>query len=90
LLKIDRQFDLHALPRRLEILPRYARPLFLRLALKIEITETFKAKRRAYVDEGFDPERIEDPLYVFDGRREAFVVLDTERYAAIGNRTMSF
>jgi fatty-acyl-CoA synthase len=90
LLKIDRQFDLHALRRRLEILPRYARPLFLRLALKIEITETFKAKRRAYVDEGFDPERIEDPLYVFDGRREAFVVLDTERYAAIRNRTIGF
>ena len=90
LLKIDRQFDLHALPGRLEILPRYARPLFLRLALKIEITETFKAKRRAYVDEGFDPERIEDPLYVFDGQRQAFILLDTERYAAIGNRTMSF
>ena len=90
LLKIDRQFDLHALSGRLEILPRYARPLFLRLALKIEITETFKAKRRAYVDEGFDPERIEDPLYVFDGQRQAFILLDTERYAAIGNRTMSF
>jgi fatty-acyl-CoA synthase len=90
LLKIDRQFDLHALSGRLEILPKYARPLFLRLALKIEITETFKAKRRAYVDEGFDPERIEDPLYVFDGQRQAFILLDTERYAAIGNRTMSF
>jgi fatty-acyl-CoA synthase len=90
LLKIDQRFDLEALPTRLEILPRYARPLFLRLAHKIEITETFKAKRRAYVDEGFDPERIEDPLYVFDGQRQAFVVLDTERYAAIQNRAMSF
>ena len=90
LLKIDRLFDLDALPGRLEILPRFARPLFLRLALKIEITETFKAKRRAYVDEGFDPKRIGDPLYVFDGQRQAFVVLDTERYASIGNRTMSF
>jgi fatty-acyl-CoA synthase len=90
LLKIDRQFDLNALPGRLEILPRYARPLFLRLALKIEITETFKAKRRAYVDQGFDPERIADPLYVFDGHRQAFVVLDAERYAAIRNRTISF
>jgi fatty-acyl-CoA synthase len=90
LLKVDRQFDLDALPTLLEILPRYARPLFLRLALKIEITETFKPKRRAYVDEGFDPERIEDALYVFDGHRQAFVVLDTERYATIGNGAMSF
>jgi fatty-acyl-CoA synthase len=90
LLKIDRQFDLDALPARLEILPRYARPLFLRLAHEIEITETFKAKRRAYVDEGFDPDRIEDPLYVFDGQRQAFIVLDREHYAAIQNRAISF
>jgi fatty-acyl-CoA synthase len=32
LLKIDGQFDLDTLVRRLETLPRYARPLFLRLA----------------------------------------------------------
>ena len=90
LLRIDRLFDLDALPGRLNILPKYARPLFLRIAAKIEITETFKTKRRAYVNEGFDPERIEDPLYMFDGQRQAFVVLDTERYAAIRNRTISF
>jgi fatty-acyl-CoA synthase len=89
LLTIDRSFDLDALPERLKILPKYARPLFLRLASKVEITETFKAKRRAYVDEGFDPERIEDPLYLFDSQRQTFVVLDTERYAAIKNRTTS-
>ena len=90
LLKIGGPFDLDALPGRLEVLPRYARPLFLRLAIEIEITETFKAKRRAYVDEGFDPDRIADPLYVFDGQRQRFVVLDTKRYAAIRNRTTSF
>jgi fatty-acyl-CoA synthase len=90
LLKVDRRFDLDALPGRLEVLPRYARPLFLRLAFKIEITETFKAKRRAYVDQGFDPEGIEDPLYMFDGQRQAFVVLDTERYAAIPDGAISF
>ncbi len=90
LLKIDQRFDLDALPGRLEILPRYARPLFLRLALDIEITETFKIKRRAYVDAGFDPERTEDPLYVFDSERQTFVVLDTDRYAAIQNCRISF
>ena len=57
LLKIDGQFDLDALVRRLETLPRYARPLFLRFAREIETTETFKPKRRVYVEQGFDPER---------------------------------
>jgi fatty-acyl-CoA synthase len=90
LLKIDRDFDLGELPGRLEILPRYSRPLFLRIASEIEITETFKAKRRAYVDQGFDPEGMEDALYVFDGQRQAFVMLDAERYAAIRDRAISF
>ena len=42
LLKIDGRFDLGALARRLEILPGYARPQFLRVVLEIEATETFK------------------------------------------------
>ena len=88
LLKIDGQFDLDTLARRLETLPRYARPLFLRLAREIETTETFKPKRRVYVEQGFDPERVEDPLYVFEREREAYVPLDANRHEAIRNGTM--
>jgi fatty-acyl-CoA synthase len=89
LLKIDGKFDLDGLPARLEILPKYARPLFIRFATEIETTETFKPKRKAYVDQGFDPERINDPLYVFDGQGKQYVALDAERYAAIQNCDMS-
>jgi fatty-acyl-CoA synthase len=83
LLKTDGRLDLDALARRLEILPPYARPLFLRLAREIESTETFKPKRRVYVEQGFDPARVADPLYVFDGERNAYVPLDAERHIAI-------
>ena len=89
LLKIDEKFDLDGIPARLEILPKYARPLFIRFATEIETTETFKPKRRAYVDQGFDPERINDPLYMFDGQRKLYVALDAERYAAIRNCDVS-
>jgi fatty-acyl-CoA synthase len=85
LLKINDQFDLGALVRRLEILPGYARPLFLRVALQIETTETFKPKRRLYVEQGFDPARVEDPLYVFDREQRTYIPLDAERFAAIRN-----
>ncbi|MBV8440832.1 MAG: long-chain-acyl-CoA synthetase [Hyphomicrobiales bacterium] len=85
LLKIDDRFDLGALARRLEILPGYARPQFLRVAVEIEATETFKPKRRLYVEQGFDPTRVEDPLYVFDRERQTYLQLDAERYAAIRN-----
>jgi hypothetical protein len=49
----------------------------------VEVTDTFKPARRVYVDEGFDRERIEDPLYVFDDQRRAYVPLDADRHAAI-------
>ena len=69
---------------RLQALPRYAWPLFVRLAAgEIETTETFKPKRPIYVAQGFDPARIEDPLYVLDNERWVYVPLDAERYDAI-------
>jgi fatty-acyl-CoA synthase len=83
LLKIGEGFDLGELSCRLEALPQYARPVFLRFTREVEVTDTFKPARRVYVDEGFDRERIEDPLYVFDGQRRAYVLLDADRHAAI-------
>jgi len=66
-------------------LPRYARPLFLRLRPALEATATFKPVKRALVAEGFDPVKLIDPLYVYDAEREAYVALDAERFAAIVN-----
>ena len=88
LLKIDGQFDLDALLRQLETLPPYARPVFLRFAREIVTTETFKPKRRVYVEQGFDPELIEDPLYVFERDQQAYVPLDANRHEAIKNGTI--
>jgi fatty-acyl-CoA synthase len=85
LLRITGLLDLEALVGALGALPRYARPLFLRVAREIEATETFKPKRRAYVEDGFDPTKSNDPLYVFDGERRGYVPLDAERFAAIAS-----
>ena len=90
LLKIDDSFDLDGLPGRLQVLPKYARPLFLRLASTITTTATFKPKRKSYLDQGFDPALIDDPLYVFDSKRELYVALDAERYASIRAEPKSF
>jgi fatty-acyl-CoA synthase len=88
LLRPHGPLDLAAVARALEVLPRYARPLFLRLTRTIETTETFKPKRRAYVEQGFDPARIDDRLFVLDG--DSYVPLDADRYEAIENGTMRF
>ena len=45
-------------------LPAYARPLFLRLSAELGHTETFKQKKVALAEDGFDPDRTDDPLYI--------------------------
>ena len=82
-LRASGELDLADLAKRLETLPRPARPLFLRLASEIARTETFKPKRRLYAEEGFDVSRISDPLWVWDSERAAYVALDAARHEAI-------
>ena len=65
--------DLAELARRLEALPRWARPVFLRLTDEIARTETFKPKRALYAAQGFDPAKSGDRLFVLSG--EAYVPL---------------
>ena len=82
-LKAGVPLDLAAFALGMEALPRYARPLFLRLVGEIQTTETHKPKRGVYLAEGFDPSRTADPLFVFDAGSGAYVALDAERYEAI-------
>ncbi len=82
--------DVADIARRLESLPRYARPLFLRTRASLDMTATFKPKRREMAEQGFDPAHISDPLYVFDADSGAYVTLDAERFGAIRNGAMRF
>jgi acyl-CoA synthetase (AMP-forming)/AMP-acid ligase II len=50
-------------------LPNYARPLFLRLESELRTTSTFKHQRGDYVTEGYDPEKVKEPVFALvDGR----------------------
>lgn len=60
----DRQVDLVKLAQTLkETLPSYARPMFVRLLTKVDMTGTFKLKKLDLQKEGFDPNVIEDALF---------------------------
>jgi fatty-acyl-CoA synthase len=71
-LVIAPDFDVGAFGRYAEArLPRYARPLFLRLLHDMQVTSTLKQKKTDYRSEGYDPDRFEDPVFVsLDGRYE--------------------
>jgi len=58
-------FDLKALNDKFrKNLAPYAVPIFLRFKSNLSITPTFKLKKVKLKKEGFDLEKIEDPLYI--------------------------
>lgn len=73
--------SLHAYLKR--YLPAYARPLFLRIRDHIDATSTFKQKKIELARQGFDPGKIDDPLYFNDPQAAAFVRLDATLYQRI-------
>ncbi len=78
----DEDFDLAALHAHLAArLPAYARPVFLRCVASLAATETFKLKKQVLVDEGYDPARVEDLLYI--DLQGSYAGLDRTLFAAV-------
>ena len=76
-------FDLGILATRIAVdLPEYARPVFLRLQPEMEVTGTFKQRKVELVAEGFDPAKVDEPLFlrVADG---SYRPLDAAAYEEI-------
>jgi fatty-acyl-CoA synthase len=79
-------FDFAGLRAHLEAaLPAYARPLFLRFQPELDITGTFKPKKTELVAAGFDPGKVDDPLYYDDRSARAYRKLDAPHFAAIAS-----
>jgi citronellyl-CoA synthetase len=57
-------------------LPTYARPVFLRVEQEIDVTGTFKMVKGKLRDEGYDPSKVTDPLYVLKPGSQRYEPLD--------------
>ncbi|PRQ04766.1 Long-chain-fatty-acid--CoA ligase [Enhygromyxa salina] len=66
-------------------LPRYAAPRFLRLVDSLSTTGTFKHRKVELRDEGWDLERVRDPLLLRDAKGRSYVELTPERAEAVRN-----
>jgi fatty-acyl-CoA synthase len=71
-------------------LPAYARPVFLRLLRRLEVTGTFKPRKQDLVEQGFDPARVHDPLYFDDPRSQCYVPIDAALFASIVDGSVRF
>ena len=80
----DGDFSLDDLSSRVKArLAPYARPIFLRLSSRIEVTGTFKQRKVDLVRQGFDPASISDPLYFLDSVSGRYEPLTPERHSEI-------
>ncbi|MGB7289949.1 MAG: long-chain-acyl-CoA synthetase [Candidatus Macondimonas sp.] len=66
-------------------LPPFAVPIFLRLRQQMETTGTFKYKKTDLKTDGFDVNKVADPLYVWLPGTDRYVLLTLPIYQAIQN-----
>ncbi|HTO07506.1 MAG TPA: long-chain-acyl-CoA synthetase [Myxococcota bacterium] len=64
-------------------LPAYAVPVFVRLQREAEVTGTFKLRKVDLQQEGYDPARVSDPLFVRDDGARTYAPLDADAFARI-------
>jgi len=64
-------------------LPNYARPIFVRVVPELDMTGTYKLKKREMQMEGYDPNIIKDRMYFLDMKKKKYVPLTPELYQKI-------
>lgn len=67
----------------LETLPAYSRPLFVRIEKELPMTGSYKYVKTGFKRDGFDPAKIDTPLYFLDAEKGAYVPLDSALYDRI-------
>lgn len=87
----ERTLDLKALGDNLrKSLPTYARPQFIRILEKIDMTGTCKLKKVDLQKEGFDPNLIEDKIYFLNAKTQEYEALTIEVFNKIQNQELRF
>ncbi|XP_018355249.1 PREDICTED: long-chain fatty acid transport protein 4 isoform X1 [Trachymyrmex septentrionalis] len=72
-----------------EQLPAYARPQFIRILTKIDLTGTFKLKKKDLQEEGYNSYKVEDKLYYLNAKL-GYQLLTSEVYDQIQQGKIKF
>ena len=71
-------------------LPSYAVPLIIRIKKNLEVTATHKIKKGGLKEEGYDIEKVSDPMYILLPGNTDYVPLTIEVYKGISEGKYSF
>jgi fatty-acyl-CoA synthase len=65
-------------------LPAYATPLFIRIVQEMDITGTFKLRKIDLQQQGYDPDRVDGPLFVLDHQQKSYSPYSEQGLQALG------
>ena len=71
-------------------LPKYARPLFIRIIQEMDTTGTFKLKKNDLRNEAFDISKVTDPIYCLKPNSGNYEVLDIEWLQTINSEQAGY
>ena len=71
-------------------LPKYARPLFIRIIQEMDTTGTFKLKKNDLRNEAFDIGKVSDPIYCLKPNSSNYVPLDNEWLQTINSEQAGY
>ncbi len=77
------EINFKELYQKAQSLPKYAQPNFIRILPQADMTSTFKHKKVKLREEGFDINKIEDPIYLIDHNSKNYRILTPEIYSNI-------
>ncbi len=81
--------DLHNLAKHLHVsLPNYAVPAFVRLVTKVDLTGSFKFQKVRLRDEGYDLNKVSDPLYFLNSIQNVYVPFTAEVLQQLADGTI--
>ncbi|XP_050517420.1 long-chain fatty acid transport protein 4-like [Diabrotica virgifera virgifera] len=69
-------------------LPSYARPIFIRILRKIDLTGTYKLKKNDLQDQGFNPSKFSDNIYYLDSTKGTYEKVTKDVYDKINDGTI--
>ena len=68
----------------LDRLPRYAAPIYLRIAPTTDMTGNYKLRKVDLQRQGYDTTLVDDPLYIRDDKLKTYVPLNPALARAVG------
>jgi len=71
-------------------LPKYARPLFIRIIQEMDTTGTFKLKKNELRDEAFDINKVNDKIYCLKPSSNHYEALDQDWLNTINSEAAGY